>query len=243
MRGPSTKNLTLLQDILLNLWMMGETPPRPASLSSLRDCDHLVINWIKHHGHPDFRPPLSPCTEHVESSVDLIPQLPSLAPSTVCRCRHAVWLRAELARVKKVEICFCLPRLSWFVCVCNVGVDPGLVLLHKGALVVPWLVVEEVRSLAANEAALHTLQQPGRFQLQLDIWIFSHVEGHLFRFVFLSPQSGALGRGFHTHPSTYSFWAFRPVCTKAFRGCDYKFKIGELRILISENTFAGHWET
>ena len=59
-----------------------------------------------------------------------------------------------------------------------------------------WL--EEVRSLAANEAALHTLQQPGRLQLQLDIWIFSHVEGHLFRFVFLSPQSGALGRGFHT---------------------------------------------
>ena len=74
------------------------------------------------------------------------------------------------------------------MCVCNVGVDPGLVLLHKGALVVPWLVVEEVRSLAANEAALHTLQQPGRFQLQLDICIFSHVEGHLFRFVFLSPQ-------------------------------------------------------
>ena len=79
------------------------TVARPASLSSLRDCDHLVINWIKHHGHPDFRPPLSPCSEHTES--DLVPQLPSLAPSTVRRCRHAVWVRAELARVKKVDRC------------------------------------------------------------------------------------------------------------------------------------------
>ena len=25
--------------------------------------------------------------------------------------------------------------------------------------------------------------------------------------------------------------------------CDYKFKIGALRILLSEVTFAGHWET
>ena len=25
--------------------------------------------------------------------------------------------------------------------------------------------------------------------------------------------------------------------------CDYKFKIGALRSLLSENTFAGHWET
>ena len=38
----------------------------------------------------------------------------------------------------------------------------------------------------------------------------------------LAPQSGALRRGayrdFHTHlmPSTYSFWAFKPVYTKAF---------------------------
>ena len=25
--------------------------------------------------------------------------------------------------------------------------------------------------------------------------------------------------------------------------CDYKFKIGALRVLLSENTFGGHWET
>ena len=42
------------------------------------------------------------------------------------------------------------------------------------------------------------------------------------------------------HPFTYSFWAFKPVYTKAFKRCDYKFKIGALRILLSENTFAGH---
>ena len=91
---------------------------RPASLSSLRDCDHLMINWIKHHGHPDFRPPLSPCSETTCTSevtavnlevnshhvVDLVPQLPSLAPATVRKCRHAVWVRAELARVKKVNL-------------------------------------------------------------------------------------------------------------------------------------------
>ena len=29
--------------------------------------------------------------------------------------------------------------------------------------------------------------------------------------------------------------------TKAFKHCDYKFKIEAIRI--SENTFAGHWET
>ena len=72
---------------------------RPASLSSLRDCDHLMINWIKHHGHPDFRPPLSPCSETQCTSettavnlevnshhvVDLVPQLPSLAPATQTR--------------------------------------------------------------------------------------------------------------------------------------------------------------
>ena len=40
-----------------------------------------------------------------------------------------------------------------------------------------------------------------------------------------------------------SIHTFKPVYTKAFRGCDYKFKIGALRILLSENTFAGHWET
>ena len=34
------------------------------------------------------------------------------------------------------------------------------------------------------------------------------------------------------------------VCTNDyFNLCDYKFKIEALRILISENTFAGHWET
>ena len=37
--------------------------------------------------------------------------------------------------------------------------------------------------------------------------------------------------------------AFKPVYTKAFRRCDYKFKIRAIRILLSENTFAGHWET
>ena len=47
----------------------------------------------------------------------------------------------------------------------------------------------------------------------------------------------------HTNPSTYSLCAFKPVYTKAFWCCDYKFKIGALRILLSENTFAGHWET
>ena len=46
-----------------------------------------------------------------------------------------------------------------------------------------------------------------------------------------------------THPSTKNFWAFKPVYTKAFRRCDYKFKIGTIRMFLSENTFAGHWET
>ena len=44
-------------------------------------------------------------------------------------------------------------------------------------------------------------------------------------------------------PSTYSSWVFKPVYTKAFKRCDYKFKIGALRIMLSENTCAGHWET
>ena len=43
------------------------------------------------------------------------------------------------------------------------------------------------------------------------------------------------------YPSTYSFWTFKPVYL--LRSCDYKFKIGAIRILLSENTFAGHWET
>ena len=33
-----------------------------------------------------------------------------------------------------------------------------------------------------------------------------------------------------------------PYIQKAFKRCDYKFKIGALRML-SENTFTGHWET
>ena len=33
------------------------------------------------------------------------------------------------------------------------------------------------------------------------------------------------------------------VYTKAFRRFDYNFKIGTIRNLLSENTFAGHWET
>jgi hypothetical protein len=79
--------------------LSSDTPrSRPASLSNLRDCDHLVINWIKHHGHPDFRPPPSPTAE----SSDLVPQLPSLPAPAERRCRHAAWVRAELARVKKV---------------------------------------------------------------------------------------------------------------------------------------------
>ena len=41
-------------------------------------------------------------------------------------------------------------------------------------------------------------------------------------------------------PPTYSIWAFY---TEAFKCCDYKFKVGTLRISLSENTFAGHWET
>ena len=35
---------------------------------------------------------------------------------------------------------------------------------------------------------------------------------------------------------------FIGVYKKAFKRCDYKFKIGALRILLSENTFAGHWD-
>ena len=47
----------------------------------------------------------------------------------------------------------------------------------------------------------------------------------------------------HTHPSIHPLIAFKPVYTKAFRCCDFKFKIGALRLFLSENTFAGHWET
>ena len=39
------------------------------------------------------------------------------------------------------------------------------------------------------------------------------------------------------------FLAFKPVYTKAFRNVDYKFKIGAIRILLSEKTFAWHWES
>lgn len=61
--------------------------PRPASLSSLRECDLPATDWIRHHGHPDFRPP---------------PGLPEpLAPARR-QCRHAAWLRVELARARKV---------------------------------------------------------------------------------------------------------------------------------------------
>ena len=45
------------------------------------------------------------------------------------------------------------------------------------------------------------------------------------------------------NPSLIAFEHVKPVCTKAFKCCDYKFKIGALRILLSENTFARHWET
>ena len=66
----------------------------------------------------------------------------------------------------------------------------------------------------------------------------------------LASQSGALRRGaeisIRTHPSIHLYSSFehcKPVYTKAFRRYDYKFKIGAVRILLSENTFAGHWET
>ena len=61
-----------------------------------------------------------------------------------------------------------------------------------------------------------------------------------------------LNRYFHTriHPSipngyypSIHFWAFQPVFTIAFRHCNYNFKIGALRIVSWDDTFAGYWET
>ena len=46
-----------------------------------------------------------------------------------------------------------------------------------------------------------------------------------------------------THPSTKNFWAFKPVYTKAFRRCDCKVNIAAVRILFSEKTYGGYWET
>ena len=70
---------------------------------------------------------------------------------------------------------------------------------------------------------------------------------NVFLFKLLAPQSSALRRGayrdFHTHPIHPYPSSLKPVYTNAFRRCDYKFKIGAIRILLSENTFAGHWET
>ena len=43
-------------------------------------------------------------------------------------------------------------------------------------------------------------------------------------------------------PSTFDHLCLYNVHTKAFKHCDYKFKIVTLRILLSESTFAGHSE-
>ena len=39
-------------------------------------------------------------------------------------------------------------------------------------------------------------------------------------------------------PSTYRFWSFKSVYTKAFKCCDYKFKIGALRTCRTWETVA-----
>ena len=65
----------------------------------------------------------------------------------------------------------------------------------------------------------------------------------------LAPQSGAHRRGAYIFPSppiqppsTFEHLCLYNVRTKAFKHCDYKFKIVTLRILLSESTFAGHSE-
>ena len=65
----------------------------------------------------------------------------------------------------------------------------------------------------------------------------------------LAPQSGAHRRGAYiyfrplpSNPSTFEHLCLYNVRTKAFKHCDYKFKIVTLRILLSESTFAGHSE-
>ena len=54
--------------------------------------------------------------------------------------------------------------------------------------------------------------------------------------VYLGPIKRLFLGGIHTYYTYHTYYIKKHLS-------DYKFKIGALRILLSENTFAGHWET